>query len=152
MAIVADGVAIKTEIIAEARFKLDPPRQPSWSPVECLSVSDCFTSKLFANADRYADASVHSRNLIDLAFLRVEQSIPPLAIAKSEAAYQVIPSLAAALSQFQENADLRFRCCETLNISEVHRSKLIDGIDLLALDLALNKTSRTVGESTESNQ
>jgi hypothetical protein len=80
MAIIIDGVPIKTEIIAEARFELDAPRQPSWSPLECLSVSDCFTSKLLANSDRYADPSVHSRDLIDLAFLRNERSIPPLAI------------------------------------------------------------------------
>jgi hypothetical protein len=79
--------------------------------------------------------------------LRIEQSIPPLAIEKAEAAYRVIPSLTAALSQFQENADLRFRCCETLNIPEAYRSLLIDGIDLLAIDLGLSKTSRTIGES-----
>jgi hypothetical protein len=79
MAIVVDGIPIKTEIIAEARFELDSPRQPSWSPVECLSVSDCFTSKLLANADRYNDS--------------------------------------------------------------------IDGIDLLAIDLGLDKTIRTIGES-----
>jgi Nucleotidyl transferase AbiEii toxin, Type IV TA system len=79
MAIVVDGLPIKTEIIAEARFELDSPRQTTWSPVECLSISDCFTSKLLANADRYADPSVHSRDLIDLAFLRNEQSTPPLA-------------------------------------------------------------------------
>ena len=80
MAIIVDGIPIKTEIIAEARFELDPPRQPNWSPVECLSISDCFTSKLLANADRYADPSVHSRDLIDLAFLRNQQPIPDLAI------------------------------------------------------------------------
>lgn len=48
--------------------------------LECLSISDCFTSKLLANADRYSDPIIHSRDLIDLAFLRNEQSIPPLAI------------------------------------------------------------------------
>jgi hypothetical protein len=64
---------IKTEIIAEARFELDLPRQPSWSPVECLSVSDCFAGKLIANADRYADPSVYSRDLIGWLFC--EQAI-----------------------------------------------------------------------------
>jgi Nucleotidyl transferase AbiEii toxin, Type IV TA system len=151
MAIVADGMPIKTEIIAEARFELDPPRQPTWSPVDCLSISDCFTSKLLANADRYADASVHSRDLIDLAFLRVERSTPPLAIEKAEAAYRVIPSLTAALIKFQEDVDLRFRCYENLNISEGFRSQLIDGIDLLAIDLGLNKTTRTISESSGQN-
>jgi Nucleotidyl transferase AbiEii toxin, Type IV TA system len=147
MAIVIDGIPIKTEIIAEARFELDSPRQPSWSPVECLSVSDCFTSKLLANADRYNDPSVHSRDLIDLAFLRNERSIPDLAIEKAEAAYRVMIPLKAALTKFQTDADLRFHCYENLTISEAFRSKLIDGIDLLAIDIGLAKTIRTIGES-----
>jgi Nucleotidyl transferase AbiEii toxin, Type IV TA system len=133
MAIVIDRIPIKTEIIAEARFDLDSPRQPSWSPVECLSISDCFTSKLLANADRYADPSVYSRDLIDLAFLRNELPIPPLAIEKAEAAYRVMSPLTAALTKFQGDANLRFHCYENLTISEAFRSKLIDGIDLLAL-------------------
>jgi hypothetical protein len=147
MAIVIDGIPIKTEIIAEARFKLDVPRQPIWSPVECLSISDCFTSKLLANADRYADPSVYSRDLIDLAFLRNEQPILPLAIDKAEAAYRVMIPLKAALTKFQTDADLRFHCYENLTISEAFRSKLIDGIDLLAIDIGLAKTIRTIGES-----
>jgi hypothetical protein len=147
MAIIVDGVPIKTEIIAEARFELDSPRQPSWSPVKCLSISDCFTSKLLANADRYTDSRVHSRDLIDLAFLRNQQSIPPLAIDKAEAAYRVTIPLKTALTKFQANADLRFHCYENLTIPEAYRSKLIDGIDLLAIDLGLDKTSRTIGES-----
>jgi Nucleotidyl transferase AbiEii toxin, Type IV TA system len=147
MSIVVDGIPIKTEIIAEARFELDSPRQPSWSPVECLNITDCFTSKLLANADRYADSSVHSRDLIDLAFLRNSQPIPPLAIEKAEAAYRVISPLNAALTKFQADTDLRFHCYDNLAISEAFRSKLIDGIDLLAIDLGLDKTSRTLSES-----
>jgi hypothetical protein len=147
MAIIVDGIPIKTEIIAEARFELDAPRQPSWSPVECLSLSDCFTSKLLANADRYADSSVHSRDLIDLAFLRNQQSIPASSLDKAEAAYRVVAPLKAALTKFQANADLRFNCYDNLTIPEAFRSKLIDGIDLLAIDLGLDKTSRTIGES-----
>ncbi len=147
MAIVVDGIPIKTEIIAEARFELDLSRQPNWSPVECLSISDCFTSKLLANADRHADPSVHSHDLIDLAFLRNEQPIPALAIEKAEAAYRVVIPLKAALSKFQSDANLRFNCYENLTISEAFRSKLIDGIDLLAIDLGLNKTNQTIGES-----
>jgi hypothetical protein len=146
MAMVIDGATIKTEIIAEARFELDSPRQPSWSPVECLSISDCFTSKLLANADRYADASVHSRDLIDLAFLRNYRSIPSLAIDKAEAAYRVMSPLTAALTSFQASSDLRFHCYQNLTISEAFRSQLIDGIDLLAIDRGLNRTSRTIGE------
>lgn len=147
MSIIVDGIPIKTEIIAEARFELEAPRQPSWSPVECLSINDCFTSKLLANADRYADRSVHCRDLIDLAFLRNERSIPPLSIEKAEAAYRVMTPLKTALIKFQANAELRSNCYQNLTILEIFHSKLIDGIDLLAIDLGLDKTSRTIGES-----
>jgi hypothetical protein len=140
-------VPIKTEIIAEARFTLDEPRQPSWSPVQCLSINDCFTSKLLANSDRYLDDSVYSRDLIDLAFLRNHYALPPAAIARAEAAYHVINPLKAAISRFQANADLRFRCYENLSINPSFHPQLIDGIDLLALELRLDKTNRTIGES-----
>jgi hypothetical protein len=98
-----------------------------------MSISDCFTSKLLANADRYADASVHSRDSIDLAFLRTDRPIPALAIDKAEAAYRVMPALTAALTSFQANTDRRFYCYQNLTISEDFRAQLIDGIDLLAL-------------------
>jgi hypothetical protein len=147
MAIVIDGVPIKTEIIAEARFDLEPPRQPSWSPVECLSTIDCFTSKLLANADRYADPSVHARDLIDLAFLRNSQPLPSVSIEKAEAAYRVMLPLEAAVTAFQSDADMRFRCYENLSIELKARSQLVDGIDLLAIDLGLAKTQRTISES-----
>jgi hypothetical protein len=55
--------------------------------------------------------------------------------------------LKAALTKFQTDADLRFHCYENLTISEAFRSKLIDGIDLLAIDIGLAKTIRTIGES-----
>jgi len=155
MGIVADGVTSKTEIIAEGRFELDPPRQPTWTQAKCLSVNDCFTSKMLANAvreaspteNRTSEASTNSRDLIDLAFLRNERPLPQMSIAKAEAAYPVIPALTTALTQFQGNADWRFHCCEQLNIAAVNRPKLIDGIDLLAIDLGLNKTKRLLIET-----
>jgi hypothetical protein len=148
MGIVANGVTIKTEIIAEAGFELDRPRLPSWSPVECLSISDCFTSKLLANADRYNDRSIQARDLIDLAHLRLASPIPTSATVKAEAAYyRAIPALTDALIQFQGDSDRRFDCYEQLNISPIDRSRTIDGIDLLALDFGLSLTDRTIAES-----
>jgi hypothetical protein len=67
--------------------------------------------------------------------LRHQQSIPDLAIEKAEAAYRLMITLKAALSKFQADADLRFHCYKNLTISEAFRSKLIDSIDLLAIDL-----------------
>ncbi|WP_230967359.1 nucleotidyl transferase AbiEii/AbiGii toxin family protein [Nostoc commune] len=65
MIVFVDDLPIKTEIIAETRFQLDPPRYLNWSFVPCLSFNDCFTSKLLSNSDRYMDNSVEARDLID---------------------------------------------------------------------------------------
>lgn len=78
MIVNVDDTPIKLEIIAESRFNLDLPRYQPWSSVPCLSLNDCFTSKLLANSDRFLDNSVESRDLIDLAVLRLKSSIPEL--------------------------------------------------------------------------
>ena len=107
MVIDVDGVPIKTEIIAEARFETEPPRYPVWSPVACLSLNDCFTSKLLSNSDRYMDDSVEARDLIDLAVLRLQSPIPQKAIEKAEKAYEVIRPIKVAVQGFRERANCR---------------------------------------------
>ncbi|MEH2239277.1 nucleotidyl transferase AbiEii/AbiGii toxin family protein [Nostoc sp.] len=87
MIVFVDDMPIKTEIIAETRFQLDPPRYLNWSLVPCLSFNDCFTSKLLSNSDRYMDNSVEARDLIDLAILRLQSPIPQASIEKAEKAY-----------------------------------------------------------------
>jgi hypothetical protein len=73
--------------------------------------------------------------------------MPALSIDKAEAAYRVMLPLNSAITKFQSDPNLRFRCYENLTIPKVNRSQLIDGIDLLAMDLGLPKTSRTIDES-----
>ncbi|QFS44099.1 hypothetical protein [Nostoc sphaeroides] len=63
--------------------------------LECLD-SDCFTSKLLSNSDRYADDSVEARDLIDLAILRLRSPIPQVSIEKGEKVYQVMRPLERA--------------------------------------------------------
>ncbi|MGB5631821.1 MAG: nucleotidyl transferase AbiEii/AbiGii toxin family protein, partial [Waterburya sp.] len=137
---------IKTEIIAEARFELDPPRYLEWTTVPCLSLNDCFTSKLLANSDRYMDSSVEARDLIDLSVLRLHSPIPPSAIDKAENAYEVMRPLEEAVKRFQEKPDLRDKYFNGLQIDGIHIPKIIDGIDLLAEDLGLDNTERTFQE------
>jgi hypothetical protein len=146
MVVFVDGVPIKTEIIAEARFELDPPRYPKWSPVSCLSFNDCFTSKLLSNCDRYMDDSVESRDLIDLAVLRLQSPIPQEAIEKAEKAYEVMRPLKEAVKRFQERTDYRERCFSHLQIDEAQIPRIIDGVDLLAIDLGLTLTERVFKE------
>lgn len=146
MIIDVDGVPIKTEIIAEVRFDLDPPRYPDWSPVACLSLNDCFVSKLLANSDRYMDDSVEARDLIDLAVLRLQSSIPQKAIDKAEKAYEVMRPLKVAIQRFQERVNYREKCFSSLKIDRDRIPSIIDGVDLLASDLGLANTERTFNE------
>jgi Nucleotidyl transferase AbiEii toxin, Type IV TA system len=146
MSVLIDGLRIKTEIIAESRFELDAPRYHQWSPVPCLSFNDCCTSKLLANADRFADKSVESRDLIDLAVLRIQGTIPQIAIDKAEKAYDVIAPLRKAIEQFKSNPDYREKCFGSLKIHNNFKPNIIDGIDLLSEDLGLSKTSRSFWE------
>jgi hypothetical protein len=144
--VLIDGTPIKIEIIAEARFQLDPPRYPSWSPVPCLSLNDCFTSKLLANSDRFNDNSIESRDLIDLAVLRLQSPIPQSAIEKAERAYEVIRPLKKAIELFQKRDEYRQKCYEGLQINQSWIPKIIDGVDLLSSDFDLPNTQRVFKE------
>ncbi|WP_242056464.1 MULTISPECIES: nucleotidyl transferase AbiEii/AbiGii toxin family protein [unclassified Nostoc] len=146
MMVMVDNLPIKTEIIAESRFHPDPPRYTEWSPVPCLSLIDCFTSKLLANSDRYMDDSVEARDLIDLAILRLQSPIPQAAIDKAEKAYEVIRPLKTVVKRFQERPDYREKCFLSLQIDETQIPKIIDGVDLIATDLNLEMTQRVFKE------
>jgi hypothetical protein len=63
-----DGEKIKFEIVHEARIDLNGVDLPD-VPVSCLDQRTCFAEKFLANADRWADRSVLSRDVIDLAFM-----------------------------------------------------------------------------------
>ena len=146
MIVFVDDVPIKTEIIAETRFQPDPPRYPKWSPVPCLSLYDCFTSKLLSNSDRFMDDSVEARDLIDLAVLRLQSPIPPISIDKAEKAYEVMRPLLMAIQRFQSRPNYREKFFVGLQVDKAQIPKIIDGIDLLAEDLGLSHTLRLFQE------
>ncbi len=143
-AIRVDETLIKFEIVREGRIELGKPDYPDWSPVPCLNEIDSFAEKLLANSDRWNDSSVESRDLMDLAIQRLKSIIPQAAIEKAETAYPVIEPLKKALSFFQNHPNYRDKCFSALGISD--RVKIIDGIDLIAADLGLEKTVRTFSE------
>ena len=149
MTINVEDYPLKTEIISEARFELDPPLSDEWAAIPCLNLNDCFTSKLLANADRYLDNLVQSRDLIDLAVLRLISFIPDEAIAKAENAYEVIRPLKRSIQSFQERPEYREECFTRLKIEESNIPQIIEGIDLLAADLGLEKTERTFKEQED---
>ena len=125
----------KVEIVAEGRIMLDPPVQPDWSPVNCLSVVDQVCEKLLANGDRWADTSVDSRDLIDLAMLKQSTSFPHQALEKAEAAYPTIEPLKRSIQNFQAKPDYRLRCYERLQVASP--LDVVEGLDQLAQQFGL---------------
>ena len=96
---------LKVEIVAEGHISLEPPIQPAWSPVPCLSLVDQVTEKLLANGDRWADRSVDSHDLVDLAMLKLKTSFPEAALTKAESAYPTIEPLERSISAFQASPE-----------------------------------------------
>ncbi len=83
----AGGTPIKFEIVREARIELSAMTVPDL-PVPCLSITDLFAEKLLANADRYADKSALSRDIIDLMMMESKSGgIPRAAWDKASSAY-----------------------------------------------------------------
>jgi Nucleotidyl transferase AbiEii toxin, Type IV TA system len=135
-----DDIVIKFEIVAEGRIGLNPPSQPSWSPVACLDLVDQVTEKLMANGDRWADTSTDSRDLIDLAHLKLATAFPEAAIVKAEAVYQCVAPLKRSILNFQAKPDYRSRCYEKLQIASP--PLLVDGLDRLATQFSRSLTER----------
>lgn len=145
--VIVDGVPIKFEIVAEARIALNAPEYFDQIPVPCLGFEDQCSEKLLANADRWMDTSIESRDLIDLAILRLQRQIPQAAISKAEAAYPVMLDLKKALTRFQNSPEYRKKCFSALEIEDA--SLIMNGIDLLACDFGLKATERRHEESSE---
>jgi hypothetical protein len=66
--VLVDGTPIKFEIVSEGRIDISGSVDPIFG-VPTLSRDDMYAEKLLANADRYGDVSVTSRDAIDLAML-----------------------------------------------------------------------------------
>ncbi len=83
------GTPIKFEIIFEGRVQLaDPLPNDRVCGVWALAKQDKVATKLMANSDRWADSSVMSRDIIDLAVIaEPDGSLDPSGIAKALHAY-----------------------------------------------------------------
>jgi Nucleotidyl transferase AbiEii toxin, Type IV TA system len=145
--VIVDWTTIKFEMVCEGRIEFGEPSYPHWSPVPCLNLVDIFAEKLLANADRWPSDRVNSRDLMDLAMLRLASAIPQEAIDKAESAYQVMQPLERSIQYFQEHPEYREKCYEILSIAQPNQ--VIDGIDLLAQDLGKELTVRNFNEERQ---
>jgi len=103
--------------VAEAGIELETPQEFDWTNLPCLSVVDRFSEKLLANADRGMDEAIESRDLINLAVLRLDTPIPPLALSKADCACPVIDPLKKSIVKFQKSEAYRHKCFDALEIS-----------------------------------
>ncbi|WP_437663265.1 nucleotidyl transferase AbiEii/AbiGii toxin family protein [Sorangium sp. So ce1182] len=134
--VVVGGTSIRVELIREARIALGPAAQAAWTPVPLLSVTDAFAEKLLANSDRWADRDELSRDLVDLAMLRVSHGpIPEAAWASAERAYKSAPlhDLRKAAERFLAEPGYQGRCFAGLDVEGT--DDILRGVRALLSDL-----------------
>ncbi len=118
--LLVDEAAIKFEIILEARIQLEPPRdQDRICGVATITPLDMATSKLLANSDRWADDSVFSRDLIDLAMMQPRGKLLQAALQKASLAYgaSVQTDLARAIEVLTRREGHLERCMQAMRMT-----------------------------------
>lgn len=122
----AGGRSIKFEVVLEGRIDLDLPTETDQIVgVSTLTRLDMAVSKLLANSDRGLDATVHRRDLIDLAMLHLTAKEFQLAMDKANRAYGTIVSkdLAAVIAVVSDRKGELERCMTAMDVS-VTRAEL----------------------------
>lgn len=122
-----DGVEIKFEIVLEARLSLEPPgRADAVCGVSTLTPADLVASKLLANADRWADDAVHSRDLIDLAMMAPSPAVFRRGRERAHAAYgQAVDDCLRKAIQAQRDRPTRMdRCLQALDMHHLSKAEL----------------------------
>ena len=115
-----DGVNIKFEIISEGRIAFDVPKEKDCvGDIATLSRIDLVASKILANADRWGDDSVFSRDVIDLAMMKVNKKELHQAFEKARMAYgdSVAVSLEKAIDRLFIKEGLLDSCMTAMKIS-----------------------------------
>jgi Nucleotidyl transferase AbiEii toxin, Type IV TA system len=119
---IADPRPIKFEIVHEARIALDTPPDDAAARI-CgitpLSDLDLAATKLLANADRWRDDAVFSRDLIDLAMMAPPPALLRQAVAKASSAYgdAIARDLLAAIDALRQRAGRLEVCRQALQIT-----------------------------------
>ena len=116
-----DGEPIKFEIISEGRIRLDT-EQAAELPVPSLDAVSCFAGKFLANADRWADQSVLSRDIIDIAFMirgwGADAAVAGLRRATEAYGKVVVESMGKAIGALEGEPGYFRHCMSELAISD----------------------------------
>lgn len=150
--VLVNEVPIKFEIVHEGRIALDAPK-PSQSicGIRALTTVDQVASKLLANDDRWADRSVFSRDIIDLAMMRPNQDALHEGLRKAEEAYHgtVRTSVAKAIDMLRANPKQLASAVHALRM-EAPVATVLSAIDRLSDQIAATPT--TYGSSSTAPQ
>jgi hypothetical protein len=112
---------IKFEIVLEGRILLESPGDDDRiCDVSILTALDLATSKLLANSDRWADAGVFNRDVIDLAMMQPSTNLLKNAIAKAEQAYgaAIQRDLIKAVDHLQNKTGWLERCMTAMTMTD----------------------------------
>lgn len=131
-------VEIKFEIVLEARITLDAPGNDDLvCGLASLTRLDAAASKLLANADRWRDDAVLSRDLIDLAMMLPTKALLRQAIDKASGAYgaSIETDLRKAIQDLRERPHRLDHCMQAMSMTTVPKALLWKRIK--ALEAAL---------------
>ena len=115
--LLVDDLPIKFEMLLEGRITLEPATtKDQVCGISTLTPLDMATSKLLANADRWSDDGVFSRDVIDLAMMSPALAMLRNALLKAEDAYgdAIARDLERAIDRLQNRADWLERCMQAL--------------------------------------
>ena len=125
--------AVKFEIILEARIKIAATKIKRIS-VPMLDRTSCFAEKWLANADRWNDKAVLSRDAIDLAFMLSawgpDEALAGAKLAVDAYGNAIGRAARGASAKLLEDTRYRRQCAQDLGITEMKR--LMAGLRILA--------------------
>jgi hypothetical protein len=119
--LLVDDLPIKFEIVLEGRIELEAANgKDQVCGVSTLTPLDMATSKLLANADRWSDDGVFSRDIIDLAMMRPTLSVLRNAVIKAQGAYgeAITRDLERAIERLQNRPGWLERCIQVMAINQ----------------------------------
>jgi hypothetical protein len=126
---------IKFEIVLEGRIQLASPRdEDRICGIQTLTPIDLAAEKLLANADRWPDDAVYSRDLIDLAMMQADRALLEAACVKAEVAYgeSIRRALAQAVDALQSRPGRLEECMKAMRIATVTKAQLWQAIRRVA--------------------
>ena len=119
-ALLLDESLIKFEIVLEARIQIEAATgKDKVCGISTLTLLDMATCKLLANADRWSDDGVFSRDVIDLAMMSPTLPLLRKAVQKAQGAYglAVTRDLERAIDRLQHRQDWLEHCMQVMGMA-----------------------------------